>query len=90
MIRRCQSEVADDLTRSGWMHYQPTNSQGWRFFFRRNLENDHYYFGSGFGYDYLTLFKNGRIAEGIIETGHQRRIRKKREILFRDFRWLKF
>ena len=79
-----QSELVNGLLNAGWMKFQPDNADGWKFFFRRNRELDHAYFGPG--HDYLTLFPNCRTVEGIIETGYQRWKRQKQEILFRDFR----
>ena len=82
-----QSAVIDDLQRNGWISFQPKNDLGWKFFMRRNRELDHAYFGHG--HNYITVFPSGRTAEGIIETRHQRYERRKREILFRDFRdWI--
>jgi hypothetical protein len=79
-----QSEVVSDLLQSGWRSYMPDNSLGWKFFFRRN--NEHYHAFFGWGYDYLTVRKSGHVVEGIRETCHQMYVRRKREILFRDFR----
>ena len=79
-----QSEIISDLLANGWMSFQPANSHGWKFFFRRNRKHDHAFFG--FGYDYITVKKTGEIVEGIRETCHQMYVRRKKEILFRDFR----
>lgn len=79
-----QSETVSDILRCGWLKFQSDSYNGWKFFFRRNLKTS--YVGDRFEYDYLTVFKNGRTAEGIIETGYQRKKRKRQEILYRDFR----
>ena len=81
-----QSEMASELLRAGWMKFQPDNSQGWKFFFKRDPdpENYHEYFGGG--WIYRTVFLSGRVADDIIENRYQRDKRKKAEILFRDFR----
>jgi len=79
-----QADRVQELSRAGWRSFMPSNELGWKFFYRSNPELDHYFFGPG--NDYLTIFPNGTIAEGIIETPHQRWKRRRAEILFRDFR----
>lgn len=81
-----QSERVENLLRAGWMKFQPDNSMGWKFFFKRDPDPESYHAYWGFGYLYCTLFRSGIIAEGIIENRYQRDKRKRMEILFRDFR----
>lgn len=76
--------AAKDLLANGWIEFMPENEFGWRFFFRRNNEPPHPYFGPG--YDYKTLYPCGDTADGIVETPYQRWVRQKHEILFRNFR----
>jgi len=85
-----QAEAIDNLKRAGWMSFMPDNVQGWKFFFKRDPDPENYHEYFGFGWLYRTVFRSGRIAEGIIETRYQRDKRKRAEILFRDFRGLKF
>ena len=80
----------EDMIGCGWERFQPDNSDGWKFYMRRNAEYDprahiNYYAA---GFDYCTLFNNGNIAEGIIESAYIRRKvreRKRESILFRKF-----
>lgn len=79
-----QLDVVEKLKAEGWNEYMPENDQGWRFFFRRNNDPPHPYFG--FWHDYLTVFRSGKVQDGIIENRYQRETRKRAEIVFRDFR----
>jgi len=85
-----QSEQVNELLHAGWMSFQPDNSQGWKFFFKRDPDQENYHPYFGVGHIYRTIFKSGIIADGIIETRYQREKRKYYGILFRDFRGLKF
>jgi len=76
-----QSQRIDELTRLGWWKLMPDNEYGWKFYARRDRRHTRL-----IGYDYLTVFRNGRTADGVVETRYQREKRKQREILFRDFR----
>jgi hypothetical protein len=83
-----RAETIENLRKEGWMSFMPDNELGWKFFFRRDKGGEyHAFFGPA--WEYLTLFPNNHMAEGIIETRYQREKRKLRGILFRDFRGLK-
>jgi len=58
-----QSERVDDLLRNGWKLYRTFPK--WQVFSRRNGELSHYYF-AGFNVNFITVFRNGRTARGII------------------------
>jgi len=74
-----QQQRISELQRLGWHSLMPVNELGWRFFFRLDREVLGHW-------NLLTVFRNGRTADGIIETRYQREQRKQREIIFRDFR----
>jgi len=79
-----QQQRISELQRLGWRSLMPENELGWRFFFRRYWYPNRYF---AVGHcSYLTVFRNGRTADGIVETRYEREQRKKREIIFRDFR----
>ena len=80
------SEIIDDLLHDGWISFMPKNELGWRFFFKRDPDPANYHAFFGWGWLYKTVFPSGRIADGIIETKHQRYVRRRAEIIFRDFR----
>jgi len=85
-----QSESVNELLKAGWMSFQPDNSHGWKFFFKRDPDPENYHAYFGWGWNYKTVFRSGAVADGIIETRYQREKRKYYGILFRDFRRIKF
>jgi hypothetical protein len=74
-----QHESVDNALACGWLSYG-WNAEGWQFMFRRNHDEP------GLVYDYLTVYPSGRVKEGIRETCREKLARKRRGILFRDFR----
>jgi len=75
-----QSQRIDELKRLGWHQLMPENELGWRFFFRRDPElGRKFILWNVMHYEYLTVFRNGRTAEGIIETRYQWEKREQQE-----------
>ena len=74
-----QHESVDNALACGWLSYL-WNREGWQIMFRRNHDEPGYF------HDFITIFPSGRVKEGIRETCHEKLLRKKRGILFRDFR----
>jgi len=51
-----QSQAIDELVRAGWKEYGLPNNLGWKHFFMRH----------GYMARYVTVFKNGRIVDGLV------------------------
>lgn len=60
-----QAERIDTLIAEGWSIYQ--YFPRWVVMSRRNAEETHYYF-YGFGYEFITVFKNARTAKGFYRS----------------------
>jgi len=58
-----QSERIDELRKCGWSLYRVFPR--WKVYARRNKDEYHHYF-NGNGLDFVTVFKNGRMAQGHI------------------------
>jgi hypothetical protein len=58
-----REEKIEELMASGWKVFENFKKRGWTVFYKKNNDVFHYYFNPH-GNDYLTVFKNGRSAEG--------------------------
>ena len=60
-----QAERIDDLRKQGWNFWR-RYANGWAVLSRRNPDELHFYFNP-VGLDFQTVFKQGRVATGIIQ-----------------------